>query len=170
MKQIGLQNTHGLRDPNEREIDEAQSAKDAEIDAESDTPETDAIMHQFGEHEIGWEEMHKRVGNPPTQTEPMKTLESYRKNGHEFTLYARTGNLAIFHGKRIGGNSDTWEVIHIQSHNGREIAGKFFEPAEYPPSNEQWGRFGWTSNSAETARGRFESELALILQPKPAKP
>jgi len=89
----------------------------------------------------------------------MKELTGYKKNGHDFTLYCRAGGIAIFHGKRVGGNSETWEVIHVQSHNGREIAGKYFDPAEYPPSNEQWGSKGWTYTNPELARDRFEVEI-----------
>lgn len=89
----------------------------------------------------------------------MKNLTAYSKNGHSFTIYCRCGDVAIFHGKRNGGKSETWEVIHIQSHNGRQIGGKWCEPAEYPPSNEQWGMKGWTYTSAEFARDRFEVEV-----------
>lgn len=89
----------------------------------------------------------------------MKQLINYTKNGHEFDLYARIGNLAIFHGKSIKGKSETWEVIHIQSHDGRAVHCTFYEPAEYPPSNEQWGTKGWTFRSAEDAKARFELEL-----------
>lgn len=90
----------------------------------------------------------------------MKQLTEYTKNGHHFTLRIRSGNMGIFHGKRIGGNSEMWEVIRIQSHNGREIAGKYCEPAEYPPSNEQWGSKGWTCSSLDAAQKRIGSETA----------
>ena len=89
----------------------------------------------------------------------MNQLTEYSKNGHKFTLYARSGDLAIFHGRRTGGQSETWEVIHIQSHNGREIAGNFCEPAEYPPSNEQWGSKGWSYTNPELAMDRFSVEV-----------
>jgi hypothetical protein len=89
----------------------------------------------------------------------MKTLEYYTKNGHEFTMFVRAANLAIFHGKRIGGKSDTWEVIYIQSHDGREIGGRYLPPAEFPPSNEQWGSKGWTYRDQRFAEWRFKVEL-----------
>lgn len=92
----------------------------------------------------------------------MKILTQYSKNGHDFTLYCRVGNLAIFHGKRKCGNSETWEVIHIQSHQGREIAGKWAAAAEYPPSNEQWGSKGWSFTNPESARDRFEVEVEKV--------
>lgn len=99
----------------------------------------------------------------------MKPLESYKKNGHTFTLYCRYAMLAIFHGKRTGGNSETWEVIHIQSHNGREVHGAWCEPAEYPPSNEQWGSKGWSFSTPEAARERFELEIRKAQEVADAK-
>ena len=89
----------------------------------------------------------------------MKTLESYRKNGSVFRLIIRSGDLAIFEGKSITGSAITYEVIHVLSHNGREIAGKWCEPAEYPPSNEQWGVKGFTCVTPDQARDRFEVEI-----------
>lgn len=82
----------------------------------------------------------------------MKRLTGYLKNKHLFKLHTRQGDLAIFHGQSTENSSDTWEVIEIQSHNGREIAGKYFEPAEYPPANEQWGSKGWTARTLEEAQ------------------
>ena len=95
----------------------------------------------------------------------MKQLTQYRKNGHDFQLVRREAGIAIFHGKRIGGNSETWEVIHIQSHNGREIGGSYCPPAEFPPSNEQWGAKGWTLTSLDDAEARMDSELVKLNQP-----
>lgn len=97
----------------------------------------------------------------------MKVLTEYTKNGHRFTQYCRAGNLAIFHGRAIKGKSETWEVIHIMSHNGREIGGKFCEPAEFPPSNEQWGSRGWSYTNPDGARSRFEVEIGKEMA-KPA--
>lgn len=89
----------------------------------------------------------------------MKLLTEYRKNGNLFTQYCRAGNLAIFHGRAIKGKSETWEVIHIQSHNGREIGGVPIPPAEFAPGNEQWGSKGWTFTNPDLARDRFEIEV-----------
>lgn len=89
----------------------------------------------------------------------MKTLKYYKKNGHEFAIIERDGSLAIAHGRKVTGSSETWEVIHIQSHDGREIAGKFCEATEYPPSNEQWGAKGWTFTREDQARARLQSEI-----------
>lgn len=69
--------------------------------------------------------------------------------------------IAIFWGRKEGSAFANWEVIEIQSHNGREIAGKHFEPAEYPPSNEQWGVKGWTCTSQEEALAKFEEIMKI---------
>lgn len=87
--------------------------------------------------------------------EEMKTLTSYSKNKHDFELVIRSGDIAIFRGKSQTGSSETFEVIHVQSHDGREVMGKHCPPAEYPPSNEQWGSKGFTFATLEAAGIKF---------------
>lgn len=82
-------------------------------------------------------------------------LIAYGKNGHEFNLVTRRGNLAIFKGISRANGSETFELIEVQSHNGREIAGKHFPPAEFAPSNEQWGNKGWTFTNQSDAEKRM---------------
>lgn len=72
----------------------------------------------------------------------MNKLTEYKRNGFSFQLVKRIGGFAFFHGKRKDINA--YEVIKIQSNNGRTIAGKSFPPSEFPPSNEQWGTYGWS--------------------------
>ena len=86
----------------------------------------------------------------------MKKLTEYQKNGHDFTLIERSGEVAIFHGKSRINDSETWEVILIQSHQGRVIMGNYYEPTEYPPNNTQWGSFGWTCASLDRAKEMME--------------
>ena len=81
----------------------------------------------------------------------MKKLTRYRsRNGYEWIIRERRGDIALAHGGSIG-----WEVLEVQSHNGREIGGKWCEPAEYSPSNEQRGSKGWSFKSEESARAKF---------------
>lgn len=74
----------------------------------------------------------------------MKQLTEYKRNGLTWQLVARLVTAAIFKSQH------GYEVIVIQSHNGRTIAAKddkpevYCEPAEYPPSNEQWGSKGFS--------------------------
>lgn len=85
----------------------------------------------------------------------MKPLTEYKKNGYRWSIIMRIGDIAMAHGDKSGG----YEVFHVQSHNGREIAGKWCEPAEYPPSNEQWGSKGWSFSDHLTAGHRFCDEV-----------
>lgn len=68
----------------------------------------------------------------------MKQLTEYKRNGLTWQIVNRLGNAAIFKSQH------GYEVIVIQSHNGRTIADNYCEPAEYPPSNEQWGSKGFS--------------------------
>ena len=88
----------------------------------------------------------------------MKILKEYSKNGYKFSQLKRIGNIAAFEGIRESG-AKTFEVIHIQSHDGREIHGKKVEPSEYPPSNTQWGVKGWTYQTDEAAQDKFYNEV-----------
>lgn len=82
----------------------------------------------------------------------MKTLKQYRsRNGYPWTITERIGDIALANGGSIG-----WEVFEVQRHNGREIGGKWCEPAEYAPSNEQWGSKGWSFKSEDKARELFD--------------
>lgn len=84
----------------------------------------------------------------------MKILTNYRsKNGYPWKIIERQGDIAIAE-SGIG-----YEVIIIQRHNGREINGIYFEPAEYAPSTEQWGVKGWSFKSFEKAKEKFEQLL-----------
>ena len=80
----------------------------------------------------------------------MKLLTEYRRNGNDFKLTARRGNAAVFRCDDLADFSP-YEVIVIQSHNGREIMGNTIPPAEYPPSDAQWGSLGWTVKSTKEA-------------------
>jgi hypothetical protein len=82
----------------------------------------------------------------------MKKLTHYRsRNGYPWSVIERRGDIALADGGSIG-----WEVFEVQSHNGREIGGKWCEPAEYAPSNEQWGAKGWSFKREDKAREKFD--------------
>jgi hypothetical protein len=86
----------------------------------------------------------------------MKPLPTqFTKQGFEFTQIKRVGMLAIYVKQSLHNKGSTYEVIRVQSHNGRTIAGKYFEPAEYFPSSEQWGTHGFTCRTMESAEKRM---------------
>jgi len=92
-----------------------------------------------------------------------KPLAQYKKNGFQWELVTRQSDVGLFQ------HRSQYEVILIQSHNGREIAGVNFPPAEYPPSNEQWGSKGWSFSNIDDAFNKFY-ELALSNKSKSTEP
>lgn len=86
----------------------------------------------------------------------MKTLTEYYKNGYDFTLVKREGDLAIAKGIRRGGNDTNWEVISIRGHNGMMMGDNWVEPKEFAPSNAEWGRLGWTAINEQDAERIFQ--------------
>lgn len=76
----------------------------------------------------------------------MKILgDKYKKNGYEFTLIERTGQVAIY--SQIvpeTGRLIAFEVFEVQKYPEKIIAGKIIPAFEATPSNEQWGLKGYT--------------------------
>jgi hypothetical protein len=94
----------------------------------------------------------------------MKQLTNYRKHGNDFLLIKRSGNVGLFQEKKY----NSYELIIIQSHNGREIMGNVIPPAEFAPSDESWGSKGWTYTIESDALKKFDElcEIALTTPPK----
>ncbi|HMT75797.1 MAG TPA: hypothetical protein PKA77_17115 [Chitinophagaceae bacterium] len=76
----------------------------------------------------------------------MKILElQYKKNGYDHRQIFRQDDIAIYEtttpesGRVIG-----YEVFIIQKNKSRVIAGQQIAASESTPSNEQWGKSGWT--------------------------
>ena len=96
----------------------------------------------------------------------MKKLESYHKNKLDWQLIKRQGDIAIFSASESYGTF--YEVIKIQSHNGREIGGNKLPPAEYAPSNSEWGQKGWSFSNFTDAENKFRqlvTELPISATP-----
>lgn len=81
----------------------------------------------------------------------MKILTKYAKNGYDYVVVKREGDLAIAKGQSRTSISINWEVIEIQSHDGLQMGKNWVNAKEYPPRSEQWGVKGWTACSEEQA-------------------
>ncbi len=88
----------------------------------------------------------------------MKILTNYKNKKYDFELKHREGNLAIAHGKHRETQHDNWEVIRIRSHNGLTMGDNFVPPAEFGPSDREWGLHGWTAVNEEDAWRIFNSK------------
>jgi hypothetical protein len=80
----------------------------------------------------------------------MNPLREYTRHGITRRITHRRNNVAIASGKH------DFEVIIIQSHQGRIIAGNEIPPSEYPPSSEQWGCKGWTYRTLDEAIEKYK--------------
>jgi len=91
----------------------------------------------------------------------MKTLETYSKNGYQFTLVKRIGKHATYRGCKKDSKASTYETIEIQHHNGMVIRNRDWVPAEYPPHNGLWGVKGWTYATQDKALDKLETLASL---------
>ena len=75
----------------------------------------------------------------------MKPLPiKFTSKGFTHEQLLREGNVALFQRYQSDASKCHYEVILVQSHNGRKIGGTFLEPAEFYPSTSTWGQYGWT--------------------------
>lgn len=81
----------------------------------------------------------------------MKILNQYSKHKYEYQITHREGNLAIAHGTHRENGRNNWEIIRIRGHNGLKMGDNFVPPAEFAPSDREWGQHGWTALSEEHA-------------------
>jgi len=86
----------------------------------------------------------------------MKKLPTcYHKNGYEFDLIERGGNIAIYR-LSLDGEGKAYEVFEVQQYAERIVKGTVIPSKEATPSNEQWGSKGFTYWSLEDAQKRAE--------------
>lgn len=90
----------------------------------------------------------------------MKELEKeFTKLGWHHTQVFREGDIAIYKRAKLRGLPAHYEVVKIQSHNGREILGVVYPPAEFYPAESRWGYDAWTFQEYEIAEAKA---LALV--------
>ena len=80
----------------------------------------------------------------------------FTRRGRLHTQVKRSEHCAIYELKEKDWPSPGYEVIHIRRLKAREMFGEFVEAHEAYPSNEDWGRYGWTSLDAMSADLRFK--------------
>ena len=67
-----------------------------------------------------------------------------RKKGFCYTQVLREEDCAVYAQSYDGETPFAYEIIVIQSHNGREMFGTHIPATEYYPSTDTWGVKGWT--------------------------
>lgn len=91
-----------------------------------------------------------------------KLNNQYSRRGFNYDVLQREQDIVL--STQTLKNSDRvigYEVFKVQSHNGRIAPnGIFVDPAEFPPSDEQWGRLGWSFYAKEKAIKKFNQLVA----------
>lgn len=101
----------------------------------------------------------------------MKLLPAcFTSKGFTHRLLKRVGDIAIFERFKTNPDKAHFEVVRIQSHDGRSIAGKFFPSSEFYPSTSQWGTHGFTytqeqSGGRDKALQDAENRFSKLLHP-----
>ena len=97
----------------------------------------------------------------------MKTLDTVvESKGFRYTQVRREGKVAIYEQRLIKGKQlFAYEVIVVQSHNGYELGGNTYPPAEYYPSTNSWGTLGWTYSTIDPeAKKKAVDKMKQVLQ------
>ena len=91
---------------------------------------------------------------------------AFRNGGFDFQLLKRHGGIALFRKTKPGFSFETFEVVVVQHHKERIIAGKSIEGGEAMPSSEQWGSKGWSFSDKTSA----ERKAKLLSTQKHSRP
>jgi hypothetical protein len=87
----------------------------------------------------------------------MKTIDKeFTYKNFNYKQILRDGKIAIYEQKLKDGIKINYEVVIIEEHNGYEIAGNKFPPAEMYPSSNQWGVKGFTFTDYDDAFVKFK--------------
>ena len=87
----------------------------------------------------------------------MKTIDKeFTYKNFNYKQILRDGKIAIYEQTLKDGKKLNYEVVIIEEHNGYEIAGNKFPPAEMYPSSNQWGVKGFTFTNYDDALIKFK--------------
>ena len=89
----------------------------------------------------------------------MRVLKTeFNKDGFAYAVLKRTEglstNVALL--QQAKGGNVAFEVVLIQVHDARKIAGQEIPAGEALPANEDWGSKGWTFTERKRAEERYE--------------
>lgn len=91
----------------------------------------------------------------------MKTLAAtFRSHGYDFNQIERIGDVALYEKTTKDVPRPSYEVVLVQRHEERVIAGNTIAAGESMPGAEQWGMKGWSLTTPERAREKFAEMVA----------
>ncbi len=89
---------------------------------------------------------------------PLKALpNTWTRQGFTYQVIARCGMVVLVERLPCGiGAVPHFEVAHLTVHPERFVLGRRIRGGEAYPSAEQWGEKGWTYQTLEAARAKFD--------------
>jgi len=99
----------------------------------------------------------RKVGSLKTIPEKFQGRGQGDQSGYEFEIVTRSPVAAIY--AKTGHGSTTYEVMKIRTHRKpRIMQGQVLCEAgdEYLPSTKLWGSYGWSVQTLERAREKFD--------------
>lgn len=70
--------------------------------------------------------------------------KTFRKDGFQFKQLKREGKIALFVKSKPPSEMEFYEVVVVQRHPERKMAGIVIRAGESMPSSESWGTHGWS--------------------------
>lgn len=101
------------------------------------------------------------VHDTPPPKEYRKLKERFNRRGFDYRLVKRSEHIAMFE-QWADERLHAWEVFRIQRNDARVIGGKTVAASESPPSDEMWGKKGWTLLNREAAEARYDAAHAAL--------
>lgn len=83
--------------------------------------------------------------------------KQFTESGWTLTLRERQGLVCLFERSKPGLNSKHYEVVRLRQLPAAKIMGNEVPAREAMPSNEAWGKDGFTYLTLEEAEQAFES-------------
>jgi hypothetical protein len=98
------------------------------------------------------------INMPEQSTESMyrKLDTTFTHDGFSYKQLSRTGNVAIYEQSKTYMKMPIYEVVVIRQMRGRTSGLFKIVPHEKYPSNEEWGKYGWTLPTLEGAKEKME--------------
>ena len=97
----------------------------------------------------------------------MKPLsDTFRKNGFNYVRIMREGNIALYAQRLKDGPIEkdakclAYEVFKVKQNPDYIMAGTLIPAHESAPGNEEFGRLGWSFNTLERAKAKFNEMVA----------
>ena len=91
--------------------------------------------------------------------------QQYNKYGFTHTLIERDGNVAIYEQRKPTHTSSYYEVVIIRKRKTDNDFAGTKAGDEYLPSTSEWGSYGWSYTSIESAREKM-SKIILEMSEK----